>query len=343
MDNPLLELDTYGLPAVVILGGLVLGLLVRRYVLPRIAHLAARSAWHYDDVLVDAVRGPVVIWCVLLALHVAVRILPFSADTDSWLATIVVVLAIVSLTWAVARFANDAIRARSAGGIQGLSLIANVLRAVVWAVGLLFVAQSLGIRLTPILGALGVGGLAVGLAMQDTLGNFFAGIRLLASGKVRPGDYIQIEGNLEGRVADITWGQTTIQTLGNNIVIVPNSKLSQSVFTNFTLGSPELSVGVPLGVAYGSDLARVEAVALEVGRAVQAEHVGAVRGFEPVVRWNALGDSAVQLTLWLRATDVQERFALSGDAIRRLHDRFRAEGIDIPFPMRTVVVRREGE
>ena len=208
--------------------------------------------------------------------------------------------------------------------------LANIVRAVVFAVGILVILQGLGISITPVLTALGVGGLAVGLALQDTLSNFFSGIRILASGKIRPGDFIRLEGGLEGTVQDITWGQTTLRQPSNNLIIVQNAKLAQAITTNISLPAAELSVSVPVNVAYGSDLERVERVTLEVARAVQAEVPGALRGYEPAVLFGALGPVSVQMSVVLRASAWDQQSALISEFIKRLLARYAAEGIEIP-------------
>ena len=102
--------------------------------------------------------------------------------------------------------------------------------------------------------ALGVGGLAVALALQDTLGNLFAGLQIVASKQVRPGDYLLLESGQEGSVTDIAWRYTTLRTQSNNLVVVPNAKLGQSIITNFQLPDQPLSVIIEFGVAYSSDL-----------------------------------------------------------------------------------------
>ena len=330
MSSPFLHLATYLVPALALAGGCAVGLLVQRAVLPRMAGFAAKSPWHWDDVLVHAVRGPVVLWFALLGLHIALRLLPFSEGAHTGLARAVLALGIFSVTWAAARFAAGAVTARaSQGALPGVSLIANIVRAVVFAIGVLVILQGLGISITPVLTALGVGGLAVGLALQDTLANFFSGIRILASGKIRPGDFIRLEGGLEGTVQDITWGQTTLRHPSNNLILVPNAKLAQAITTNVSLPDAELSVAVPVTVAHGSDLAQVQRVTLEVARGVQAEAPGAQRGHEPAVLFGALGATGVQATVVLRAAAWDQQGALTSEFLKRVYARYQAEGIQL--------------
>jgi len=334
----------YLVPAAVAVGGLALGMLVRRLVLPRFARAAARSAWKYDDVLIGAVELPLVAGFALLGLHVAVQLLALRPALERGLERALLVLAIFTVTWALARFTAGALRTgATAGALPGVSLIANISRVVVVAVGLLVILQTLGISVTPIITALGVGGLAVALALQDTLANLFAGIRILASGKLRPGDFVRLETGEEGFVEDIAWGQTTIRQLPNNLVIIPNSKLSQAITANFSLPDAAQAVVFPVGVSYDSDLAHVERVTVEVARACQREVAGAVSDWEPFIRYNQFGDSSITFSVILRAQAHTERFLLVHEFIKRLHKRYAAEGIEIPFPIRTVRMEQDAK
>ena len=223
----------------------------------------------------------------------------------------------------------------SDGALPSVSLIANV-AAGIYVLGALVVLERLGISVTPIITALGVGGLAVALALQDTLSNLFAGIRILAAGKLRPGDFVRLESGQEGHVQDITWAQTTILQQPNNLVIEPNVKLATAITVNYDLPSPDQAFTVPVSVARGSDLARVERVALEVAREVQREVEGAVSDFEPLIRFQGYGPSSVDFLAILRSARYDARFLLIHEFVRRIDARFAAEGIEIPFPVRTV-------
>ena len=328
----------YLIPAIVAGAGLAAGILARLFLLPLLHRVAARSTWRYDDVMVDAVRGPVVLWGLLIGLRIAVQLGGLPTRTEALLGAVILVLGILSVTWALARFAAGAVQAGSAQGtLPGVSLLANIARGIVIAIGLLIVLQTLGISITPIIGALGVGGLAVGLALQPTLTNFFSGIRILAAGKIRPGDYIRLESGVEGVVHDITWGQTTIRQPANNLVIVPNAKLAEAITINLSLPQAELTVVVKGGVAHGSDLEQVERVALEAARAVQAEAAGARRDFNPVFRLTELGESGIQFVVVLRATDWDQQGLLTHELLKRLVPRLQAAGIAMPRPTRVVI------
>lgn len=336
------EVTTYLAPAAAALGGYALGLLVRRTLLRHLSGIAKRTPWKWDDVLVHALRGPLVLWFTLGGLYAALELLRLPASAERVLGQALLVAAILSVTWAATRFTVESLRqSASDGALPSVSLIANVAAAAIWVLGALVVLERLGISITPIVTALGVGGLAVALALQDTLANLFAGIRILAARQVRPGDYVRLESGDEGYVQDITWAQTTIRQPLGHLVIVPNAKLAGAITANYTLPDAEELVPVKVGVAHGSDLAAVERVTLEVAREAQREAPGAVRGHEPALRFHTAGESAMEFNVILRTTHFDARGALVSEFLKRLDARYRREGILLAQAVR--VVRMTGQ
>jgi small-conductance mechanosensitive channel len=342
MTHPFTQFATYVVPGALALGGVALGILVRGLVMPLLARIAARTPWRYDDSLVEAVRNPVLIWFTLLGLHLAGLRLPFEDDIHEALRTAVEVALILSITWAAGRFAVLAVQAASTGGTRrGVSLIANLMRVVVGAIGLLIILDTLGIRITGLLATVGVGGLAVGLALQDTLSNFFAGLRILVGGKIRPGDFVRLDNGLEGTVQDITWGQTTILQPPNSTVLVPNSKLAGAVTINFSLPDQAQNLVVPLSVARSSDLDKVETVTLQVARETLRVVEEAVSDFEPKVRFDGFGESGINVNVVLRSRHVDSRGPIVHEFTKRLVARYRAEGIELATPLRVVTTKEQ--
>jgi small-conductance mechanosensitive channel len=191
--------------------------------------------------------------------------------------------------------------------------------------------------------ALGVGGLAVALALQEPLANFFAGLFITLAGQIRVGDYIKLDSGQEGYVVDFSWRSTRLRMLANNLVVVPNAKLAQAIVVNHHLPAQDLAVLVEVGVDYASDLAHVERVVMNVGREVMTQVTGGVREFEPFIRYHTFADSSVNFTVILRATEFVDQYLIKHEFVKRLHSRFQREGIAIPFPIRTLVYRAADE
>ncbi|HVL90155.1 MAG TPA: mechanosensitive ion channel family protein, partial [Actinomycetota bacterium] len=244
-----------------------------------------------------------------------------------------------SVTFVLARIVGDGLKLyaiRRSGVLPSSSIFINIARLIVFIVGFLVLLQTFGVSITPMLTALGVGGLAIALALQDTLANLFAGLQLLAAKKVRLGDFIRLDSGDEGEVIDINWRNTSLRQLPNNIVIVPNSRLATAIITNFHMPQTEMAVVFQMGVAYDTDLEHVERVTIEVATETMREVPGAIRTFEPFVRYHTFGDSSINFSVILRCQSYTEQYLLKHEFVKRLHKRYRDEGIEIPFPQRTL-------
>ncbi len=220
--------------------------------------------------------------------------------------------------------------------LSSASIVENVVKIIGYIVIIFIILTQLGIPITPILTALGVGGIAVALAFQDILSNLFSGIFVIASSQIKPGDFVKLDGGVEGFIADISWRNTTIRELSGNYIYVPNSKIATSNITNYRHPDYELSFSVPFSVAYDSDLYYVEKIAKEVAKEIQLFEPGAVKNYDPIVRANKFGDYSIECTAIMRASTYLDKYALSSKFVKKLHVKFREVGIKIPFPITTI-------
>jgi small-conductance mechanosensitive channel len=321
-------------------GGVLAGLALRA-VFGRLGRRAAGTANDWDDLGWGLVRGLALPCMTILGLWWAVAVLDWSPRAHGIANHLLLAVIVLTFALALARAAGGAVRSMAlarAGVAQSASIFVNITRIVILGVGVLVLLQSLGVSITPLLTALGVGGLAVALALQDTLANLFAGVQVLASKKVQPGDFIRLDSGEDGHVVDINWRNTTVRQLGGNIVIVPNARLADAILTNFDQPLRDLSVLIQVGVAYDSDLDKVEQVTIEVGRDVMTTVDGAVPDHEPFIRYHTFGESSIDFSVILRAADYTSQYLVTHEFIKRLHARYRAEGIEIPFPIRTIAL-----
>ena len=325
--------------AVAFVAWIVLFLLVRRLVLRSLSRMAARTSWAWDDVFVKALSGPLLLAILASGLLVSERILPLAPEWDRALD----VLLTASLALGLVVFADRVFRGlldRLAGSrpiLQGTKgLVQGLVRGTLIALGLLVFLDSIGISITPILASLGIGSLAVGLALKDTLANLFAGIQMILDETIEPGHIIRIEGSVEGTVTRMGWRATHVLTAQNTLVIVPNAKLTESLITSFSLPLPEVDVRLELGVHFDSDLDKVERVVLQTAREIAHRFPDAATGDEPRMRFLDLGDSSIKLAVMLRAKHYEGSLVLRHQLIKALPARLSREGIIIPFPTRTL-------
>ena len=322
--------------AVAVLVGLVL-----RLALGWVGGRLRRTRWAGDEIIARVLGGTVLGVAVVVGLWATAVSLPLRPGVRTGVDRSLVVALILVGTVFAARLAGELIRSAAlarAGIAPSATIFVNVSRILIFVIGALVLLGSLGISIAPLLTALGVGGLAVALALQDTLSNLFAGIHILASKKVEPGDFVQLDSGEEGYIVDINWRNTTVRQLPNNLVIVPNAKLASAIVTNFYRPEQELSVLVQVGVSYDSDLTQVERVTIDVAGDVMREVDGGVPEHEPFIRYHTFGDSSIDFSVILRAREYTDRFLIIHEFIKRLHERYRRESIQIPFPIRTVVL-----
>ncbi|MFI6051917.1 mechanosensitive ion channel family protein [Streptomyces violascens] len=337
-----LVLHDWVVASIAMAAGIAAGLLLR-VLLRWLGKQARRTQWTGDDIIVDALRT-IAPWAATVAgTAVAASALPLTTRVAGIVNHSLTALLILVITLTAARVVAGLVQslAQSRTGVAGSATIfVNITRVVVVAMGVLVALETVGVSIAPLLTALGVGGLAVALALQDTLANLFAGVHILASKTVQPGDYIRLSSGEEGYVVDINWRNTVVRNLSNNLVIIPNGRLARTNMTNYTRPEQELTVLVQVGVGYDSDLEHVERVTLEVVDSVMADITGALPGHEAAVRFHTFADSRINFTVILGVGEFSDQYRIKHEFIKRLHRRYRAEGISIPAPTRTVSLQQ---
>ena len=327
-----------------LLAGYAFGRIFDRWIVRRLKRIARKSESKADDILLDSIGSVTIIWFSLIGAYAAIASATLPADFAGLLNRTIKIAFIASGTLFVARLAVGYVNlyaARVSGVLPSTTIFSNLTRVLVCLIGLLITLQTLGISITPILTALGVGGLAVALALRDTLSNLFSGLQIVASGQVRPGDFIKLDSGEEGYVVDVTWRNTTIRELSNNTIIVPNSNLASSRVRNFNQPAKELAVQVQMGVSYDSDLIKVERVTIEVARDVMRTVPGGIRDFEPFIRYHTFSDFSINFTVIMRGMEFVDQYLIKHEFVKRLHERYKTEKIEIPFPVRTVHIKGE--
>ena len=333
----------------ILLAAGVVAALARLIFGPVLRKLSSRTETKLDDIVIRALQRPLVSLILVAGLWGAVRHLPYWRPTDLALinkvASVAVILIVVAgvlrvfnavSEWLVENAADRSSRPRE---VRSQALVGRkVVSIAILVVGILVALTQLGIEIGPLLAGLGIGGLAVALALQDTLSNLFAGIYMMVDRPVAVGDFVKLESGEEGFIEEIGWRNTKVRMWANNIVIIPNSKLSQSVVTNYFLPRQEMSVYISCGVAYDSDLEHVERVCIEVGKEVMERIAGSATDWTPVVRYKEFADFSINFLVILRVTDFSAQYLLGHEYIKALHRRFNPEGIEIPFPIRTVIM-----
>lgn len=335
------ELMAWAIPVGIVLLSTVVGWGIERMVVHWAKSLARRSNHERERALVKALRGHLTFWGFLLGLSIeSSRITPLLPKSLALqYPTALEALFIVSLTFMMARVTVALINASAEQRERpAVSLISNVARFVILAIGFMLVLAQFRVDITPWLTALGVGGLAVSLALQATLTDFVSGMLLLGSHQLEVGAYVQLNSGEAGYITDITWRTTTIRQLSNNEVIIPNSHMTSANITNYDAPQKSISVLVPVGVSYDSDLEKVERVTVEVARDVMKTVPGGVPDSEPFIRYNELSDFSIKFSVIMQGQTFTDQYLITHEFIKRLFVRYNQENITIPFPTRTLHV-----
>jgi len=331
-------------PAAVFLAVLAGGWIVRQVLFRALERWAQKTESELDDVVLAATRGPFLLWVLMLGLHVAAQSSALPERATALIGRTLLVLWILSLTVVASKLAGSLVRmhgSRLTTALPVTTLTQSLARIGVASIGVLILLDTLHISVTPILTALGVGGIAVALALQDTLSNLFAGFYVSLAGQVRPGDYVKLDSGQEGYVTDISWRSTALRALPNNLIIVPNAKLAQAIVTNYHLPERRMSLSVPVSVSYDADPDEVERILVEEALAGAAEIPGLLAEPKPFVRFiPGFGASSLDFTLICQVGEFVDQYLVQHELRKRLFKRLKREQIEIPFPIRTVYLRQ---
>jgi small-conductance mechanosensitive channel len=315
----------------------------RSLVLRALKAWTARTGGRVGTVLYEALRGPTWIWALILAAHLAVQGSGLPKALTDAVASGLLVLWIVSLTLMSMRVVGNMVRhygTQVSGALAVTTLTQSLAQISVVILGGLILLNHFNFKLTPILTALGVGGLAVALALQDTLSNLFGGFYVAVAGQVRLGDYVKLNTGEEGYVTDIGWRCTTFRALAHNLIIVPNAKLAQAVVTNYYLPEKRMSASFAVTVGNECDPDAVERVLTEVLTQAAGDVPGMLKDPAPSVAFDpGFGDAGLGFTANFQVADFASQSPVRNELRKRVLRRFRAEGIGIPYPSRTVHLR----
>jgi len=331
------------MPASVALISAFILLIIRSVAFRVLNKWSERTVTRIDDIMINSLKTPSLYWCIAIGLYIGTEVSDLSKQYVLYFTKIIHIVVIFSISIAIANLVGKIFKdyiQKSNLAIPTTGLAYGILKSSIIVIGLLIILSTLGISITPLLTALGVGGLAVALALQNTLANLFAGIHILMEKSIRVGDFIKLETGKEGYVEDITWRTTRVRMLPNNIVVIPNSKLSQSVVINYYLPEKKMSLLLPVGVSYSSDPDKVEKVLVEEAKKAAGEVSGLIADPEPFVRFiPGYGESSLDFTLVCQVGEFVDQYLAQHELRKRIFKRFRQEGIEIPFPHRTVYLK----
>ena len=299
------------------------------------------------DRIAEAVHGPFLVLLLLIGGHIALGAIELTPKMARFAQVGVSLATAFVFVFAALKFYHGLLLEygqRYEPIKPSLGILDLLGKALIILIGTLITLDSLSISITPLLTTLGIGGLAVALAFRDTLANFFAGLYILADRPIRVGDYIKLEAGPEGTVESVGWRSTRIRTLANNIVVIPNSKVSESIITNYFMPERRMALILPISVSYREDARRVERILQEEANRAAMEIEGLLADPAPFVRLiPGFGESGLHFSLICQVREFVDQYPVQHELRHRILERFRKENIEIPYPQRTVHLREEKE
>ena len=339
----------YAVAVIIILAFVVFARLFNFIIKHFVLHISAKTKTELDDMIVNAISLPIFIAIMLIGVFIAIQTLPelsvyaFYINTSFTIFYILFgALLVIRIIGAFVQWyaMNVAQRTKSKVDDQFLPVIKKVIKGVVLFLALIAIMGVLGVNLDSVVVGLGVGGIAIALALQDTLSQFFSGAYIILDRPIKIGDFVELDSGEKGYVTDIGWRSTRIRLLSNNLIIIPNSKLAESKIINYDSPQQEQSVVVPVGVSYHEDLEKVEKVTVEVARKMQKTVEGAVKEHEPFIRYNEFGDSNINFSVILRVQNYVARYKLIHEFMKALKKEYDRKGIEISWPVRKVYTHK---
>jgi len=303
---------------------------------------AETTRTNWDDIIIAAIGTPVQVGIVAVSVYIALKYFGIVPEQYAWTISDEVLNSIYILlgTWIASSLAHNIILnyghdlAEKGEGplndrlIEFLELTA---RYVIWFIGIMLILVNLDVNITPFLAGAGIVGLAFALAAQDLISNFYGGAVITIDKPLKVGDRVKIE-HYYGDVTDIGVRSTRIRTMDNQIITIPNNKITTNYVTNYSEPDQKLRISIPVSVVSGTDPAKVKELLLDISYSVIQKTGYLLEEPAPQVFFSEFGESGLKFILyvWAKKYNLTDEVK---DAINlQIAGRFAAEGIDIPFP-----------
>jgi MscS family membrane protein len=312
----------------------------------QLKRLTSKSKTKLDDLFIELARGPVKVVSFVILLHVGLRVFAWPRWIADFLSNGLKLVVAASITYVAVKLVDlitgywhqrAAAREESALDLNLLPVIRKSLKIFVVVIGILVTCQNLGMNITSLIASLSIGGLAIGLAAQDTLSNLFGAVAVFADKPFRIGDRIQLEA-IEGIVESIGLRSTRVRNLDGHLITVPNRIMGNAAITNVTR-RPNIKTVMNIGITYETSPEKIERsvkILEEVYRAHPKTH-------DVLISFDKFADSSLNLQVvhWWNSTDQKDYLAGMHELNLAIKRRYDAEGIGFAFPSQTVYLKQD--
>lgn len=323
-------------PVAIFIVLVLIGLIVEN----RLKHIAKKienkqRLGQYSFVL-KSFNGIIFIWSIVGAIALIIPMIDLPNSLNTLVEKILIVVALGAATILAARLAVSIIQAyslKNESTVSLSSLFEYLTKVIIYSTGFLIIIQSIGVEITALITAFGVGSLSIGLAFQNTLSNLISGVNIILARKIRVGDYIRIRQGEEGYVMDVELRYTVVKDIYNNITVIPNSQVINGSFKNYTLEDTSMLLPIEIGISYDSDLEKVEQITLETAKYVMENIQGGRKEYEPFMRYEKFDPFAIKFTVYLKINEYFDRLIITHEFIKNLCKNYQREKIKIAYPI----------
>lgn len=320
-------------------------LAVRFFLIRSFKVLTKKTSTQIDDIILHHIKIPSILIGILISLYITIEFSNLPEKYHPVLIKSIYTLFIVSVTVFFANISVAIIKhvfELKKLPTTGTTLTFIIIQVLIYLTGTLVLLSYLNIPIAPLITTLGIGGLAVGLALKDTLSNIFSGLYILIEKRVNVGDFIEIDEKKRGFVIDINWRTTVVKTLSEDFIIIPNEKLAQSIIINYSKPIDYIRTSIEIPVSYDTDIDKFEKVVMEEVELFSKEDDAIISEPKPVLRFEpGFGNSSLNFTLFVFCKDYNSTFYVKSQLRKRILKRLRKEKIEIPYNKLDVYIKEK--
>ncbi|MBI3260239.1 MAG: mechanosensitive ion channel family protein [Ignavibacteriae bacterium] len=327
MNEPFSLFHGMIIPVSIILGSIIVGLLLRGLVGWWVKRIINRLGWSRAAQFSIIIKHPFLYWSILLGIAIAIRYIAVIPWAIPYIVPCLWGGFILLLSQTIARIATQviAIRSDNTRHAPSSTLILKITQFSIYIIAIVLILNSFGVNIAAIIAALGIGGLALALALQDTLSNIFAGIYITLAGQISVGNFIKISDakfveQAEGFVIDISWRTTVLRRLDGNMVVLPNNVLSQATVVNYILPDVLCRVSMKVSVDTSADIALVQKILQEV--VSQQENVSSIQ-----IHLFEIHEIAIDFMVFFVVDNPDAQFSIRSEIVKAVMHKFNEEYI----------------
>ncbi len=315
---------------------IIAGLIVENRLKKIATSIETRQKLGQYSFVLKSFNGIIFIWSIVSAIALILPMIDLPNSLNNLIETILVVVALAAATILASRLAVSTIQAysiKNESTVSLSSLFEYLTKVLIFSTGFLIIIQSIGIEITALITAFGVGSLSIGLAFQNTLSNLISGVNIILARKIRVGDYIRIKQGEEGYVIDVELRYTIVKDIYNNITVMPNSQVINGSFKNYTLEDPSMLLPIEIGISYDSNLEKVEQITLQIAKNILETIEGGNKEYQPFMRYEKFDQFAIKFTVYLKINEYFDRLIITHEFIKKLYQTYQQENIKIAYPI----------